>query len=499
MVTFETGCIKMKINFEKKNFDEVSAEALFVPCMKKRIPSWAAEMLKEAGVEKDFDGSKGKRYLLPVPGKTYKRLMLIGLGKEEKVKLEGFRLAGGKAYGIAKGNGLEKCALWVNERMELSTGSAIQAFVEGFVLKGLKLDVYKTQEKDEDKDKKEVKNLVVVSEEDFSRQVREGTILAESQNYVRRLDLEPSNIMTPQRMADEALMLAKKYGMDCRVYSMGELEKKGMGGILSVGKGSAKPPVLVRMTYNGEKKLPHIALVGKAITFDSGGISLKPGKGMASMKYDKSGALVLMGVMRALAELKVPVKATLVFGAAENMPDGNATNPGDVVKTFNGKTIEILNTDAEGRVCLADSVAYAATKKPELIVDVATLTGAANIVLGRHGICMMGTEGSALKSFEKCGQETYERVWPLPIWEEYSEMIKSDIADVKNIGSEHGEAGTITAGMFIKEFTEGLPWIHLDIASVDLIEHPNAYLPKGPAGRGVRLITSFVREWAQKK
>ncbi|MCP4647218.1 MAG: leucyl aminopeptidase [bacterium] len=488
----------MNVKFEKKNFEDVSAEALFVPCMKKRVPSWAAELLKEVGVETDFDGSAGRSFVLPTPGKNYKRLVLIGLGKEEKAKIEKFRLVGGKAYGIAKGNSLENCALWVNEQMDLPAGSAVQAFVEGFVLKGLKLDVYRTQKKEEN-DKKEIKKLIVVSEEDFSRKVREGTILAESQNYVRRLDLEPSNIMTPQRMADEALLLAKKYGMDCRVYSMGELEKKGMGGILSVGKGSAKPPVLVRMSYNGEKNLPHIALVGKAITFDSGGISLKPGKGMGSMKYDKSGALVLMGVMRALAELKVPVKATLVFGAAENMPDGNATNPGDVVKTFSGKTIEIINTDAEGRVCLADAVAYAATKKPELIVDVATLTGAANIVLGRQGICMMGTEDAALKLFEKCGQETYERVWPLPIWEEYSEMIKSDIADVKNLGSERGEAGTITAGMFIKEFTGGFPWIHLDIASVDLIEHPNAYLPKGPAGRGVRLITSFVREWAQKK
>ncbi len=341
--------------------------------------------------------------------------------------------------------------------------------------------------------------MTVVSEEDLSRKVKEAVVLADSQNYVRRLDLEPSNIMTPEKMAGDAMILAKKYGMDCRVYTVGELEKKEMGGLLSVGKGSAKPPVLVRLAYNKGKNFPKIALVGKAITFDAGGISLKPGKGMASMKYDKSGALVLMGVMRALAELKVPVSATLVFGAAENMPDGNATNPGDIVKTFSGKTIEIINTDAEGRVCLADAVAYAAKQKPELIVDVATLTGAANIVLGRHGICMMGTDAEALELFEDAGRETYERVWPLPVWDEYSEMIKSDIADVKNLGSEQGEAGTITAGMFIKEFNSGLPWIHLDIASVDLMEHPNSYLPKGPSARGVRLITSFIRKWAQNR
>ncbi|MBD3397893.1 leucyl aminopeptidase [Candidatus Micrarchaeota archaeon] len=486
----------MKVEFEKKAIEDVSADAVVLPCMKKRVPSWVLEELKEAGVEDDFDGSKETAYLLPVPKKPYKRIMLIGIGDEKKGKLEDFRLAGGRAQKAASKGGLKSCALWINEQMDLPTGKAVQAFVEGFLLRGLKLDIYKTEEKNE---KKEVEKLVVVSEEDFSRFVKEAVVLAESQNYVRRLDLEPSNVLTPQKMADEALVLAKKHGMDCRVYSLGELEQKGMGGIISVGKGSAKPPVLVRMAYNEGKDLPHIALVGKAVTFDSGGISLKPGKGMASMKYDKSGALVLMGVMRALAELRAPVKATLVFGAVENMPDGNATNPGDVVKSFSGKTIEIINTDAEGRVCLADAVAYAATKKPELIMDVATLTGAANIVLGKQGICMMGTEQGVLDLFEKCGNETYERVWPLPTWEEYSDMIKSDIADVKNLGSEQGEAGTITAGMFIKEFTSGLPWVHLDIASVDLMENPNAYLPKGPSARGVRLITSFVREWAQKR
>jgi leucyl aminopeptidase len=489
----------MKIEFEKKDFEGVSADVLIVPCIEKRLPSWAIEQMKESGVEGDFEGESGKVFFLPAPKKPYKRILLVGIGKEEKAKLEDFRLAGGRAHKAAAGSSLKNCAVWVSDRMELSGAGAAQAFVEGFILKSLKLDIYKTKTEENEDGAMKVEKLLVVSDDDISRAVKEATVLAESQNYVRRLDLEPSNVLTPQKMADEALVLAKKYGMECRAYGSGELEKKGMGGLISVGKGSAKPPVLVRMTYNEGKSLPHIALVGKAVTFDTGGISLKPGKGMASMKYDKSGALVLMGVMRALAELKVPVKATLVFGAVENMPDGNATNPGDVVKTFSGKTIEIINTDAEGRVCLADAVAYAATKKPELIVDVATLTGAANIVLGRHGICMMGTEESAMKGFEKCGNETYERVWPLPIWEEYSEMIKSDIADVKNIGSENGEAGTITAGVFIKEFANGLPWIHLDIASVDLMENPNAYLPKGPSARGVRLITAFVREWAQQR
>ncbi len=487
----------MKIKFEKKEIGEIEAEMLVVPCIKGRMPVWASEILKKGGVESNFGGEKDRSIFVPVPDKGYKRLLLIGIGKEEKAKIESFREAGGKAYSLVSGKKIKKCSVWVSGEMELDRGNALQAFAEGFVLKSQRTDIYKTEEKE--RKKKEIEELVVFSEEDYSRVAREAEILSTAQNYARRLDMEPSNVMSPQRMADEALMLAKKYGMDCRVYSRGELEKKGMGGILAVGKGSSKPPTLVRIAYNKGKDLPHIALVGKAITFDSGGISIKPGKGMASMKYDKSGALVLLGVMKALAELKVPVKATLIFGAAENMPDGNSVNPGDVITSYSGKTIEILNTDAEGRVCLADSVAYAAEMKPDLILDAATLTGAANIVLGRHGICMMGTEEAAMGLLEEAGKETYERVWPLPVWEEYSEMVKSDIADVKNLGSEQGEAGTITAGIFIKEFVDKTPWIHLDIASVDLIEHPNAYLPKGPSARGVRLVTSFIRKWAQNK
>ncbi len=489
----------MKIMYEKKNVEEADSEFLVVPCVKGGIPEWVNELLKEYGVQKDFEGAKKESLLLPLPKKKYSRLMLIGMGEGKKLKGEGFRAAGGIAYAKASKAGCARCALWISEKMDYKYADAVGAFVEGFALRSLKLDIYKTKKEKDGEEKGEVERLAVIGDEDVSRIIREAAVMAESQNYSRRLDLEPSNIMSPQKMADEALLLAKKYGMDCRVYSMGELEKKGMGGIIAVGRGSAKKPVFVRMSYNKGKKLPHIALVGKAVTFDSGGISLKPGKGMAAMKYDKSGALVLMGVMRALAELKVPVRATLFFGAVENMPDGNSTNPGDVITSFSGKTIEVVNTDAEGRVCLADAVSYAATQKPELIVDVATLTGAANIVLGRHGICMMSTDDKAGRLLEKCGGETYERVWSLPIWEEYSEMIKSEIADVKNLGSESGEAGTITAGIFIKEFVEDIPWVHLDIASVDLVEHPNAYLPAGPSARGVRLITSFVREWAGKR
>ncbi len=501
----------MKATFEKKGFGGVEAGLLAIPCMRGRVPEKAVSLLKELGAEKDFDGSRGKSLILHTPREKYARVLLIGMGREKNVKIEDFRAAGGKTYSNASLLSAERCAVWMDEKTEIALGDAAQAFVEGFFLKSLRLDIYRSKKKDEEKkeaseepsedddEDAQVKELIVLCEEDLSRNVKEGYILAEAQNYARLLDQEPANIMTPQRMADEALMLAKKYGMDCRVYTSGELEKEGMWGLLAVGRGSAQSPVFVRMGYNEGKGFPQIALVGKAVTFDSGGVCIKPSKGMVAMKYDKSGALVLMGVMRALAELKVPVCANLYFGAVENMPDGNATKPGDVVKAFNGKTIEIVDTDAEGRVCLADAVSYAASKKPELIIDVATLTGAVSIILGRYGAGVMGTDEKAIELMLKCGEHTHERLWPLPLWDEYFDMIKSEIADVKNLGSDRGEAGTITAAMFIKEFTDGVPWMHLDIASVDHIESPTAYFRRGPSGKHVRSLTEFVRAWVQEK
>ncbi|MEM4272002.1 MAG: leucyl aminopeptidase [Candidatus Bilamarchaeaceae archaeon] len=499
----------MKAMFEKGDLGIVEAELLVIPCMKGRVPEKAVSLLKERAAEKDFDGSRGKTLLIHTPKERHARIFLIGMGKEKNVKIEDFRAAGGKAYACAASLSIEKCAVWIDERMELQKGSAAQAFVEGFFLRSLKVGIYKGKKKDEEEGAAEpceddeedadgVKEILVVCKEDVSRNVREGQVLAEAQNYARLLDQEPANIMTPQRMADEALLLAKKYGMDCTVFTSGELEKEGMRGLLAVGKGSTQSPIFVKISYNEGKGFSKIALVGKALTFDSGGICIKPSKGMSAMKYDKSGALVLLGVMRALAELRVPVCATLYFGAVENMPDGNATKPGDVVKAYNGKTIEIVDTDAEGRVCLADVVSYAASRKPDLIVDVATLTGAMSIILGRYGAGVMGTDEKAIELMQKCGEHTHEKVWPLPLWDEYSEMIKSEIADVKNLGSDRGEAGTITAAMFIKEFTEGVPWMHLDIASVDHVESPTAYLRKGPSGKHVRSITEFIRRWAQE-
>lgn len=487
----------MKVEFLRKDFGSVSADLLVVPCFRGKIPAWVHAELMNAGVEKDFGGEKGRAYMLPAKGKPYKRLMLIGLGKEKTIELDEFRLAAAKAVRGAKGARLKDVAVWLdfNGAMRHSEKDVAAAIVEGALLSDLKLEPYKKKKKEE----KKIERLTLISKLDLAEAVNEGRELAESQNYARLVSVEPANIMTPKKLADVAKSLAREYGFGFKVMGRSDLEKKGMNGILAVSRGSVQEPVLIEMTYNEGKKLPHVALVGKGITFDSGGISIKPSKGMDTMKFDKCGAVMVLGVMRAVAEMKLPLRITALMPATENMPSGSATKPGDIIRMYNGKTVEILNTDAEGRLILGDALAYAAEAKPSLIIDAATLTGAVLIVLGKHGIGMLGTDNGAMKEMYDCGLETHERVWELPLWKDYSEMMKGDYADLKNIGSESGEAGTITAAAFLKEFVGGTPWVHLDIAGVGWSDGESGYFCKGPTGKGVRLVATFLKEWVKKR
>lgn len=487
----------MKVEFAKKDFGSVSADLLVVPCFRGKTPTWAHAELVRAGVEKDFVGEKGRSYLLPVKGKPYKRLMLIGLGREKSIELDEFRLAAAKAVRGAKGAHLKDMAVLLdfNGAMRHSEKDVATAIIEGALLSDLRLEPYKKKKKED----RRMERLTIVSRLDLAAAVEEGKILAESQNYARLVSVEPANIMTPRKLADAASTLAKRYGLGLKVMGRGELERKGMNGILAVSRGSTQEPVLIELKYNDGKKLPHVVLVGKGITFDSGGISIKPSKGMDTMKFDKCGAVMVLGVMRAAAEMKLPLKITALMPATENMPSGSATKPGDIVRMYNGKTVEILNTDAEGRLILGDALAYAAEAKPNLIIDAATLTGAVVIVLGKHGIGMLGTDNGAMKEMYDCGLETHERVWELPLWKEYSEMIKGDYSDLKNIGSESGDAGTITAAAFLKEFVGSIPWVHLDIAGVEWSDGESGYFCKGPTGKGVRLVTAFLQEWVRKR
>ncbi len=490
----------MKIEFMKKGFAAARANALVVPCFKEKVPKWAHDVMVAAGVAGDFNGEGGRAYQLPAKGKPYQRLLFIGLGKEKNVELDDFRLAAAKAVKIAKGMRLKEIAVWLDFRgaARHSEHDIARAMVEGMLLSDLKLEPYREKKKGGEK---KIGKVVFVSKMELGAAVEEGRALADAQNYARLVNVEPANIMTPKKLAGVARSLAKEYGFSFSVMGKDRLEKKGMNGILGVAKGSTQEPVLVQLGYNQKKNLPHVVLVGKGITFDSGGISIKPAKGMDSMKFDKSGAVVMLGVLRAAAEMKLPVRITALLPVTENMPSGNATKPGDILRMYSGKSVEVLNTDAEGRLILADALAYGCEMKPGLVIDAATLTGAVLVVLGKHGIGMLGTDEGAMKLMYDCGLESGERVWELPLWKEYSEMVKGTYSDLKNIGSETGEAGTITAAAFLKEFVGSTPWVHLDIAGVEFSDGSNGYFCKGPTGKGVRLIATFLKEWvgARKK
>jgi leucyl aminopeptidase len=266
-----------------------------------------------------------------------------------------------------------------------------------------------------------------------------------------------------------------------------------------VNQGSVLPPVFVVLEYNRDKKnLPLYAIVGKGITFDSGGISLKPAKSMQEMKYDKTGAVTAMGIIKAVSELGIPIRLIAAFAATENLPSGSAQKPGDIITAYNGKTIEVLNTDAEGRLILADSLAYVAEKRPKAIIDLATLTGAMIVSLGHNRLGLFSNDDHLAKVIYDSGEKTFERVWRFPLDREYKEMNKGDFADIRNIGSETGDAGSITAACFLSEFTGDCRWAHLDIAGVDSIAAPHGYLEKGASGIGVRLVVESLTRLARK-
>ena len=285
-------------------------------------------------------------------------------------------------------------------------------------------------------------------------------------------------------------------GFSVTVFDEKKIASLNMGGLLGVASGSVKPPRFIVMEYSPRKKratLPTIVLVGKGVTFDSGGISIKPSANMAEMKMDMSGAAAVIGAMQAASTLRLPVRLVGLVPATENLPGGNALKPGDILRHLNGKTSEIDNTDAEGRLILADALAYASRYRPDLVIDVATLTGAVVVALAHLATGMMGTSEPQMQQMRAAGDRTFERVWQLPLFEEYEKLIKSDVADVKNVGGRWG--GAITAAMFLKHFIGEYPWIHLDIAGTAILEESGDYAPRGGSGVGVRLLVDFLRHW----
>jgi len=430
-----------------------------------------------------FEGKEGQSFAL---GTGAKNILLVGLGEK---RTDSFRIAAGGCIRHAEKIKEREISIYYPKADEKSA----EAIAEGAVLAGYKFNKYKTKKEDFG-----VSKVHLVAGKNLSAAIRAGEIMAGAQNYSRALDEEPANIATPTMIANAARKLAKEKKLKVTVFDTTAMKKMGMNAILGVGQGSATPPVLVKLEYNAGSKYPLFCVVGKGITFDSGGISIKPSKGMHEMKYDKTGAMNVFGVFKAVAELRLPIRLMGLMPLAENTPGSRAQKPGDIVKAYNGKTIEVLNTDAEGRLILADALSYAAVKKPEYMIDMATLTGAIVVCLGRHAIGMFSEDDKLSQALIRAGEETHERVWRLPLWPEYGKMMESNIADLKNI-SELPEAGSITAAAFLKEFVGDTKWAHLDIASVEAISADHGYLGKGASGIGVRLVTKAFEKLAKSK
>ena len=303
----------------------------------------------------------------------------------------------------------------------------------------------------------------------------------------------PSNQVTPTLLAEKAEKISKEHGMELQVLEVSQAEAMGMGAFVAVAKGSQEPAKFIVLEYNKGKGFDTIALVGKGITFDSGGISLKPSEGMERMKDDMSGAAAVLGTMEAAARLQLPLHLVGIIPATENLPSGKAYKPGDVLKTLSGQTVEVISTDAEGRLVLCDALAYSLRYQPKAILDLATLTGACVVALGDYVTGLMGNDEALFKRVEEASAKTGEKVWRLPLWDEYFDYLKSDTADFRNVGTR--AAGAIIGGIFLSKFVEKTPWVHLDIAGPSNIEKERPYIPRGGTGVGVRLLVQMLRDW----
>jgi leucyl aminopeptidase len=444
----------------------------------------------------EYKAGANETLLLHAPaGLKAKRLLLVGLGKQAKAGVNGVRNAAGTAVRFTKPRGIRDLTFALPEAELLPPGPCTRAAIEGAFVGDYDPDTYRSDRKDQS-----VKTFTLAASEKADKTVlqaafAEGVIVGESQNFTRSLVNEPGNKLTPTALGHRAARMAEEVGLGWSVFSTDKLHDLKMGAFWSVSQGSAEPPALIVLRYQpeGVKEGPVLGLVGKGITFDTGGISIKPSDNMEKMKYDMAGGAAMIGAMRAIALLKPKVRVIGIVCAAENMPDGKAYKPGDVVTAMSGVTIDIINTDAEGRLVLADGLTYAKSLGATHLIDAATLTGACVVALGYANSGVFSNDEESFGKFEAALATSGEKFWRLPLGEEYSEQIKSDIGDIKNTGGRWG--GASTAAEFLHVFAEDTPWIHLDIAGMAWVEDAKPYIAKGPSGVAVRSILEWVRSY----
>ena len=461
-----------------------------------RFPDKIHSLLQNAVNEDNYKGTFGKTLLLRgLEESKIRKILLIGLGKQDDWSEEQARRAAGKSRTALKSARIKKAAMTLFG--SVADPAIAKAQVEGFMLSGYTFNKYKS-ENAENNDSIDISSLDILNvfgekTAPLKRAVKLGRIIADSAILARDLQAEPGSTATPTYLAAQARKIASSSSrIRVKIFDKNKLKKLKMGAFLGVSKGSQEPPKFIILEYRGASpKRKPIALVGKGITFDSGGISLKPGAAMEEMKYDMSGAAAVLGVFRALSELKLNENIVGLIPATENLPSGTALKPGDIVRTYSGKTIEIINTDAEGRLVLADALAYAVKiYEPSQIIDLATLTGSVVVALSSHASAIISNDSDLTKKLIDAGESSGERLWELPLWDPFRDQIKSDFADMKNIGGKGG--GAVTAAALLEKFVGDTPWAHLDIAGTAYLSSSLDYSPKGPTGVGVRLLLEYL-------
>ncbi|MGA8042202.1 MAG: leucyl aminopeptidase [Terracidiphilus sp.] len=450
----------------------------------------------------EFKAGANETLLLHAPtGLKARRLLLVGLGKQAKASLHSVRNAAGTAVRFAKPRNIRELTFAIPESVIQPFNACARAAVEGAFVGDFDPDTYRSDRQDYSIRSFKLAAPAAVDQDAVRTQFNEGVIIGESQNFARSLVNEPGNKLTPTILGQRAGQMAEQVGLKCAVFSTDKLRDLKMGAFLSVAQGSAEAPALIVLRYDppGVTEGPVLGLIGKGITFDTGGISIKPSENMEKMKYDMAGGAAMIGVMRAIALLKPKVRVIGIVCAAENMPDGKAQKPGDIQTAMPpapgkpGKTIEIINTDAEGRLVLADGITYARQLGATHIIDAATLTGACVVALGMINAGVFSNNDEAYEKFNAALATSGEKFWRMPVGDEYAEMIKSDIGDIKNTGGRWG--GAITAAEFLRVFVEDTPWIHLDIAGVAWVEEAKPYIAKGPSGIAVRSVLEWARSY----
>jgi leucyl aminopeptidase len=436
----------------------------------------------------DFGGKAGETALLYGQGRPAPRLLLVGLGERDLFTLEKLRRAAATVARRARTLGLHSAAFSLPALPDTAVRETARILAEGASLGLYRFDRHKSAADDRDletfwlvADEGELEEATVGAE--LGARIAEGAVLT------RDLANEPSNVATPEYLAQRARKISEKYGMELAVLDRAGVEEEGLTGLATVGRSASNEPYFIALEHRGAGDCAPIVLIGKAVTFDSGGISIKPSAGMEDMKFDMSGGAAVLGAMEAAGALNLPLNVVALAPATENLPGGNAFKPGDVLQMHSGKTVEIVTTDAEGRLILADALSYARRYEPSAVVDCATLTGACVVALGDHASGLMGNDEDLVAELKTAGEATGEKVWPLPLFAEYTEQIKGDTADIKNSGGRKG--GALTAGAFLKEFAD-YPWAHLDVAGTAYTKKGNAYTTKGATGVPARLLIEFL-------